>query len=495
MMSKIIDKIKKHKLKSIFLTIFCILIVIGVFNEYKKLPENINYESETYKMSVDKLDFLYDLTYENEAGERIYRQEIFDEIFSAINDAEKYILIDMFLFNSYKSKESETFYRDISKELVVYLIERKNDVPDLKIDFITDPINIVYGGGDSAEIKQLQNAGINVIYTDLSRLHDSNFIYSSIWRMFFSWFGNTKKWGILNHPFGYDEPKVSLRTYLKMLNFKANHRKVFVADSGDDLVSIVMSANPHNGSSAHSNVGIKINGEIGQEIFKTENAVADFSNKNLSISNLNLETDVSDIDDMVSVKLITENKIKENILLAINESRKGDRIGMAMFYLADRHIIDALIRASMRDVDVKIVLDANRDAFGYKKIGIPNRQVASELTKKSMGRIKVRWYDTNGEQFHSKLVFVSSPYRGTSVILGSANFTRRNLNNYNLETDIFLNAKSDTSLMTEVIDYFDMIFENKENNTYTIDYSAFEENTFWKIIVYYIQEYLGLSSF
>ena len=51
---------------------------------------------------------------------------------------------------------------------------------------------------------------------------------------------------------------MSLRSYLEMLNFKANHRKVFVADSADGPVTIVSSANPHDASSAHSNVALLI---------------------------------------------------------------------------------------------------------------------------------------------------------------------------------------------------------------------------------------------
>jgi len=48
--------------------------------------------------------------------------------------------------------------------------------------------------------------------------------------------------------------------YLALLNSKANHRKVILADRGDEVVALVTSANPHDGSSAHGNVGILFSG-------------------------------------------------------------------------------------------------------------------------------------------------------------------------------------------------------------------------------------------
>ncbi len=52
---------------------------------------------------------------------------------------------------------------------------------------------------------------------------------------------------------------------------------------------------------------------------------------------------------------------------------------------------------------MRVLLDPNKDAFGFEKSGLPNRQVASELIAASDGAIKLRWYRTHGEQFHAKL--------------------------------------------------------------------------------------------
>ncbi len=92
-------------------------------------------------------------------------------------------------------------------------------------------------------------------------------------------------------------------------------------------------------------------------------------------------------------------------------AQRGDNIDIAMFYLADRAVIESLLAASRRGVAVRVILDPNKDAFGHAKTGIPNQPVASELVAASDGAIHVRWYRTHGEQFHTKLAMIYGPER------------------------------------------------------------------------------------
>src|SRR5690606_40100432 len=62
-------------------------------------------------------------------------------------------------------------------------------------------------------------------------------------------------------------------------------------------------------------------------------------------------------------------------------------------------LVEALIRARDRGARVRVLLDANKDAFGREKDGVPNRPVAAELHRAG---IPVRFASTHGEQFHSK---------------------------------------------------------------------------------------------
>jgi len=456
------------------------------YHVFKGMPDGTNYESEYYYANENEIDFLYDLTYKS-FEKMNSEQEIFDTIFSLIDSSRTYILIDMFLFNSYIGKADQT-YRKLAEELSEKLIYKKS-VSNIQIDFITDPVNTVYGGADSKELIRMDDTGINVINTNLKKLPDSNIIYSLIWRTFFQWFGNSKKGGTLTHPFSSDEPKVTYRTYLTLLNFKANHRKVFVADHKDSWVSVITSANPHDGSSAHSNIGILIYGDFAEEIFKAETSVAKFSKESLSYE---IDTERKEDKKAIKLKLITEEKIKDSLLREINASTKTDSIKMGMFYLADREVIKSLIAAAGRGVSIKIILDPNKDAFGRKKNGIPNRPVAYELVKKSKRKIEVKWYSTHGEQFHSKFVFFESPSKENTVILGSANLTKRNLGNKNLEMNVLLKSKTNTEPIREIHNYFDLIWNDEK---YTLDYETYASKSFWKKVIYRFTEFWGASSY
>ena len=463
--------------------------ILAIYHTHKKMPLGLSYTGEEYEINSSDLEFLYDLTYTDNNDKRTNDQMIFDYIFEAIDNAEKYILVDMFLFNSYQAKTEKSF-RNLSGELTEKLSKKKKDFPDIKIDFITDSINTAYGGSISPEIKKMEAAGINVVISDTKKLRDSNFIYSPIWRTFIQWFGNSTNGGPMKHPFSGTEKKITIRSYLNLINFKANHRKAFIADSDDGVISILSSANPHNGSSAHSNVAIAIKGAAWESIFETESAIAKISNAELT--EINFEIKKNKIPDG-TVQILSESKIKTAIIDSIDNAQADNRIMIAQFYIADRAIIKALLEASERGVTIDMILDPNKDAFGYEKNGIPNRQIAHELTKKSKNNINIRWYDTHGEQFHSKL-FILTGSKKLTAILGSANLTRRNLDDYNLELNAKITVPSDSVLAKKMLSYFARIWSN-ENGKYTIDYESYEDKSVWKYIIYRIQESFGLSTF
>ena len=271
--------LKTKSTAAVLLILMC-SVFSGCVHAIMPLPEGVDYQSQEYCVGAEDIEFLADLTYKNGSGETVHEQEIFDSIFTLIDNAHEYILIDMFLFNSFTGKGEKT-YRILCSELMSKLVDKKQRVPSINIDFITDPVNNVYGGAKSKEIALLRNSGINVIYTDLRELRDSNLLYSPIWRMLIQWFGNSDSGGIFRHPFSEDEPGITLRSYLSLLNYKANHRKVILADNQGKWTTVITSANPHDGSSAHSNIALKITGDFGREIYTAEKPVAEFSHGKL----------------------------------------------------------------------------------------------------------------------------------------------------------------------------------------------------------------------
>src|SRR5699024_819506 len=98
-----------------------------------------------------------------------------------------------------------------------------------------------------------------------------------------------------------------------------------------------------------------------------------------------------------------------------------------------------------------------------------------------------------GEQFHAKFLMVKS-HDEITITGGSSNFTRRNIEDYNLETNLTVTGSSDSELMTEVTGHYDRIWNN-EVSIYTVDYERSREEIWGKNILYRIQEDTGLSTF
>ncbi|MBP9757954.1 MAG: phospholipase [Candidatus Pacebacteria bacterium] len=476
--------------RRIFAAVFLAFIIVGLYQRYKPLPEGLRVSGDPHVVADADVVFLADKTYMDERGVRTSEQQIFDAVISAIDKAERYVLIDMFLFNDLLGTATSS-YRGLSQELTDALISAKQDHPDMAIQVITDPINQIYGGYVSPHIVQLRGAGISVVETDLSKLRDSNPIFSGLWRLALQWIP-TGVPAYLPNVLDPSKEKLSLRPYLATLNFKANHRKVLVADNaGRELISIVSSANPHDGSSAHSNSGVYIaNDLIALDIARSERAVAEFS-KAKFIEPPAFEPKA--IQGNATLYLYTEGLIKEKIVLFIDEMETGDSLDMSMFYLSDRHVVKALKRADERGAKIRLLLDPNKDAFGRKKDGVPNRQVAHELLANSKGNTEVRWCDTHGEQCHSKLLIFS--IAGVDrMLLGSANLTRRNIHDLNLESNVLISGQNVTAIRNARA-FFDEQWQNKGGKRYSTEYEAYKNESGLKTLQYLVMEYFGTSSF
>ena len=456
----------------------------------KPLPHGLDYRSEL--LPAENVRFLSDQTGLDSTGTRRSDQQIFDEAFAMINRAERLLVVDMFLFNAFLGTGPAP-YRFLCEELTAALIERKRAVPGLRVVMITDPVNTVYGGWDAPHLKRLERAGVEVVITRVDRLRDNNLIWSSVWRILFKPWGNSAESGWVPSPLGEDA--VTLRSWFTLLNFKANHRKVLVADDGGTWTALVTSANPHDGSSAHSNVALIFSGPAAYETLKTEQAVAAFSAEKTAMPFAADDTPgiapAAADPDAARVQVLTEEAIAETAKALIDGTAAGDAIDIVMFYLADRPIIRALKAAARRDVSMRVILDPNKDAFGYRKGGMPNRQVARELVATG---IPVRWATTHGEQMHAKMMLVRRVDGTADLLLGSANFTRRNMRNYNLETNARAAGRTDTSPLSDASAYVDRLWTNGGDRVFTTDYEMFRDKSCWRTLLYRFQEATGLST-
>ena len=454
----------------------------AIYHIYKPLPEGLDY---TGKLRHANVKFLADKTYLDAQGKQQQEHQIFNQILKLIDEAQTTIVLDMFLFND-EVGSSKISHDKLTQNLTEALIVKKRMTPQIEIKVITDPINSVYGGIAPEHYRQLRQAGIEVIETDLTALRASNPLWSGFWYLCCQGVGNNAEKGWLPNPFG--DEKITLRSYLSLFNFKANHRKTVVVDTLEGWKTLVTSMNPHDGSSHHSNVALMVTGNTAIDVLKTEQAVGRMSKGDIPVV---IVGEFEEAKEFPQAQVLTEKAILDATLKLIETAKSGENIDLAMFYLSEREIVKELIAAKQRGVNVKVLLDPNKDAFGREKNGIPNRQVASELNEAG---VQVRWCNTQGEQCHSKMILKSN-IQQSEMILGSANFTARNLKNYNLETNIRVVGNSSADVFKDAQRYFNTAWSNLDAKNMSVDYAQYADESKWKYGLYRFMEWSGLSTF
>lgn len=456
----------------------------GLWQRVKPLPGGVGVAWP--QRAADEVRFLADESWFDAAGERRLEQVIFDEMLAMIGQARRLVVLDSFLFNDFAGDADGL--RPLTAELTEALVERKRDHPELEAVVITDPLNTLYGGIEPEHLETLRQAGIEVVLTDLDRLRASNPLWSGLWHLGPRWLGNSARAGWLPNALG--PGRVTLRSYLALLNFNANHRKTLVVDSGEGWAGLVTSANPHDASSLHGNVALRFEGDAALDLLASERTVAAWSGVHLPGP---APRQAPPTPEGGRLQVLTEGAIRDALLAAIGASGESERLDLAIFYLSHRKVIEALKRARQRGAEVRVLLDLNRDAFGLEKGGIPNRPVARELVEAG---IAVRWCATRGEQCHSKLLLRRPADGGEAeLLLGSANFTRRNLDNLNLETSVRLLDAPGSPALERAAAFFERRWESSPERTTSEPFAAHDDATAWQRWRYRIMEATGLSTF
>lgn len=493
--------------------------LIGVFSlpyvlfRQNEMPSGTNLQSPEFFFSEGRL--LFDRTSWDPIRLRSVRsQRIFDTILDEIETAQTFIIADFFLWNPWRGKaENLSDLRPIAKELADALIQKRIQNPDIPILVITDPINRIYGDLESEYYQRLEAVGISVVFTDLKKIPDSNRLYApqaKFWGQYLSGVFPSR-W--VPNPFDSRGEKLTFEQFGRMLFFKANHRKVLVTGYRQAAPRLLVgSFNPADSSANHSNVAALVDGAVAIYAAHSELSVAQWSLDDLVSSQQRVITQriISQIRQLIptaeslpqaragmpTVSWRSEGTIKSELLDQINQTNSGSRLDAAVFYFSDRHIVAAFKKAIRRGVKVRLLLDANHDAFGREKNGIPNRAVAAELMALvSEGDITVRWAATNGEQFHAKVLRIEGKEQNV-LFLGSANWTRRNLANLNLEANLLF--QNTTEIVAEFDRYFDILWSNSRGYNESLPYAHWAETGFtlhWKGLLYRFQEWSGASTF
>ncbi|MBD3897741.1 phospholipase [Halomonas sp. ML-15] len=451
----------------------------------KPLPPGLGVEGEWRSPGAPRL--LLDETFVDADGQRHCRQQIFDEMFRLIDQAERLVVLDIFQFND-PADDHRDCYRQVSVALRDALLARKRQCPDIEMVVITDPINAVYGGRDLSHHRQLEAAGIRVATTDLTIGRDPNPSWTALWRLCFRWLPHSSR-GWLPNPLG--PGKVGLRSYLTLLNLNANHRKTLVVDEGDSWTAMVSSANADDGSSDYRDVALRVSGDIALDLLASEREIAARSGVTIDRS----QPPVTGIDASAQaprLRLLSEGSIKGALMAIIDDARAGERLDIEVLYLSHRGVIAALGRAVARNVEVRVLLDPNHHAFGVSGSGIPNRQAASDLLAAG---IQLRWSDTHGEQAHSKVLLRHAGERPARLLLGSANYTRRSLDDLNFEADLEWVAGADDPVIHEARTAFERHWHNTDAEHYSTDPEAYLDASRRRYWQYRLMEASGWCTF
>jgi phosphatidylserine/phosphatidylglycerophosphate/cardiolipin synthase-like enzyme len=467
-------------------------IATAWWQAHKPLPAGTHVASAVCAVPADAVSFIADITAADAWGRAVVSQGIFDQVLDVVRQARRFIVLDYSLFAGAATARAPR--RRIAAQLSDALLARRQALPDLKVLFITDPVNEGYGAALSPELQLLRAGGVDVVLTDLDALRDSNLLYSSLWRLALRW---------------WDTPASPLHVGTRRLNFKADDRKVLIADDGrGGLAAVVASANPYDGESAWSNAAARVSGAALASLLASELAVARFSGWRARADPYSPApaaaagpvppcADPAGLTAGASarVQVLTEGAIRAALLERMAAAARGDSIDVAMFYLADSGVTEALLAAARRGVSVRLILDPNENATTDSS-GMPNQPVASELVARSGGAIHVRWYRTHGERFHDAMVMIYGRER-LWLTLGSANLTRRALSDYNLEANVAIEVARGAPLAAQTLGYFDTLWSNRAalGIEYTADFAVFAnpaQSAYW---LCRLLEGVGLSSF
>lgn len=539
------ENIKKNIIKRSF-TIGILFFLVSC-STIKTPPEGVDYESPV--RDSKNVDFHYDLTYLDKDGNIKYDRKIWDATYEVVDNAKDYLVIEMFLFNDIYNKDVDKF-PEFAKEYTRRLVKKKMENPNLKVYILSDENNNLYGAFEHPLITEMKNAGIDVIDVDIYKLKDTFPWYSPIWRSVIKPFGNPQGKGWITNFYGPMWPKLTLRNLFRALNVKADHRKIFL---NEDKV-VIASANIHDPSYFHENVAISADGEITKDILRDLQLVAKFSGGNIDVSSeseakkpvniknfqaskikfkedeslksdlqkqveqieknkgnfvdkgtkefyetgeLTKNEDVLQNDDpnnSYKVQFESEAKIGENLDKDIDSLKAGDEVLMGMYFLADRPVIDKLIKAANRGVKVRIIFDRSRDAFGMSTNGLPNKPVSKKLKKKTKNKIEIKWYFTNNEQFHTKIMLMKKTDGNVIIHTGSANYIKKNIRGYIMDANLRVLTNKDSKLTKDVYNYFDRLWENRDG-LFTINFDDEPTTKASQDFMYKILDAVQLGSF
>ena len=417
--------------------LLCAWVLVIFWNSAKPLPAGTHVVSQVSRLSDSDVEFFREAP--REASLAIREA-------TAIGRAEQLIVIDR---------------SPVTAELAQRLLARKRARPKIKIVVATDPAHEAFGGTASQTLASMEQAGIIVARVRLDRLRDSNPLYSGIWRLLLGWWSD---------PFDEAPGQVSVQGWARMLNCKADQRQLLVADDGSGgWISIV--------AAAGATAGLVIKGSLARAMIASELHIVQWS---ADEDRLPAATPMDGGGlGSIDARFLTEAGIETALLDAVRAASKDDQISIAVRDWSHRPLLAAMIAAARRGAHVRVLLSRDR---------MPNQSVADELLREGSGRIEVRWCPSAPAEPRPSLLAVRRR-NDMWVNLSSANYTRRNLADLNLEAGVELHMPPRAAAARAISEYFDGLWSGATTDSGPADEGILAD---WH---YRFAEATGLSSF
>jgi len=472
--------------RALLLALLGVWLAVAWWQARKPLPAGVQLTSPVCPLPLRQVSFIADVTGADAWGRPAVSQGISAALLQVVQQARNFIVLDYPALGAPAGESSPP----PAAELTAALLVRRRQQPPLRILFVIDPAAEAYGARRAPPLEQLRAAGVEVVSTRLAALPDSNPLYSSFWRLALNW---------------WDTPGSRFGVATRRLNFKANERRLLIADDGRGALTAVFgSASPAAAEGSWSNVALQVSGGALETLLESELAIARFSGWRgapLPVPLLAAPTGCAEdappqAQDVAQLQLLTEGAIRSALLARLNATGSGDEIDIAAGRLAERGVIEALLAAARRGARVRLLLDPSENGGSGGAAGIPNQPAASELVTRSAGAIHVRWYRTHGERFNCALVMIA---RGPLLWLsaGSAQLTRRALDGYDLTSAAALSLPRGSELAQQAGEYFDTLWSNRAalGIEYSADFTAYADPAQSHYWLYRLMESSGFGPF
>jgi hypothetical protein len=482
-------------------------LICAIWISQKRLPPGLHVAGPWQPVPAEALHFVRDVSAADANGMPLIESQIDVELLRMISQARELVVLDTGLFGDLSAAgPSASHLRaapPVAATIVDALLSAKQRSPTLSVLVLVDPSSFSVGGL-LPFLERMRTAGLTVQSVDVDQLRAPAPAFTALWTVCCAWWTHAVNVGSLPNPLGVGPASVSWDAWGSLQGYQRSHRQLLIADDGAGRLEALIFSRPlHAEAGIHSATGLELSGTALEPMLESEFAVAQFSGwsdggvmqaRSLHLLEQQRHTDVPGAPYNARVRVLTEAAIAETLIARIDASAKGERVEIAALYLSQRELVRALLDATRRGVEVRVLLDPGKDGYGYDRVGIPNREVASELITASDGAVRVRWYRTHGEQFSPGFVLVQSS-QGCWLMLGTAELTRYDLDDFNLSAAVVAEVPINSELSVEALAWFDRLWYNRASSgtEFTTDADVYADASQLRYWQYRLLEATGIS--